>query len=334
MSASTSVSAWLHRVRPLQALVVMAAIGMAAPAFAGKDTLLDVTVEPLATQVNVSTPTNVGYTIDIANNKTSGTATNVRFTGKLPQGATAVLVVSVDPTIAPPSCPVSGGTLTCSFGKLAAGEFAPTFRIFFEVPAKAGAVKFTTTTFYAEGEGPNAIKNNSSIVLEPVVTVGAVDVDEAATLVPPRAGGNVVFNTDTTDKFSTKVNVPSSADSYALGSIKEVPNTFLCNNFIECFDSELDIKRVDGQAFQPHLSIALTALAENVRPGTQVGSLILLYKADNATDFAPVNPCQVTDTAESAPCINGAPIVTKVPGKGNNFTFNVISPFNGSFRFP
>jgi hypothetical protein len=44
MSASTSVSAWLHRVRPLQALVVMAAIGMAAPAFAGKDTLLDVTV--------------------------------------------------------------------------------------------------------------------------------------------------------------------------------------------------------------------------------------------------------------------------------------------------
>jgi hypothetical protein len=326
-----SVSEWLHRVRPL---VVMAAIGMAAPAFAGKDTLLDVTVEPLATQVNVSTPTNVGYTIDIANNKASGTATNVRFTGKLPQGATAVLVVSVDPTIAPPSCPVSGTTLTCSLGKLAAGEFIPTFRIFFEVPAKAGAVKFTTTTFYAEGEGPNAIKNNSSIVVEPVVTVGPVDIDDAATLVPPRANGNVVFNTDTADKFSTKVDVPTSAGAYAVGSIKEVPNTVLCSNFIECFDSELDIKRVDGSAFQPFLTITLTVLAENVKPGTQVGSLIVLYKADNASDFVPINPCASLNTPESTPCINGNPIVTKVPGKGNNFTFNIISWFNGSYRLP
>jgi hypothetical protein len=334
MSAFESLSVWLRGVRRSRGALVVAALGLASTAFAGKDTLLSVSVQPLDTQVSVSSPTNLGYTIDIANDKPTGTATNVRFTAKLPSGATALLVVSGSPGVPAPSCPVSGDVLTCSFGNLSAGQVVPTFRIFFEVPSTAGTVKFVTTTYYAEGEGPNAIRNNSSIVRDPEVVVGPLDPDDASTVVPPRAGGNVTFRTDGTDKFSTVVNVPTSSAAYALGVITETPNTVVCNNFIECFDSTLDVKRADGAAFEPYLSIALTVLAENVKPGTQLGSLVLYYKADSAVGFEPVNPCLVANTAEAKPCLNGPVVVTKVPGKGNNLTFNVISLFNGTYRLP
>jgi hypothetical protein len=242
-----------------------------------------------------------------------------------------VQVVSSNPLIPAPTCTTLNSTLSCPFGNLAAGQVVPQFRVFFDT-TQTGTVAFNTTTYYAEGEGPNANKRNSSVVPDPVpsVFVGAVNADTAATLVPPRGGGSVVFKTLESDKWSTKVDVPTSSAAYALGFISEVPNTAACNNFYECFDSKLDIKRTDGSAFDPYLTITLHMRAENVKPGTLVGSLVLMYAA-NDNDFAQVYPCT---PFVGYPCILGAPIVTKVPGKGNSFTFNVVSPFNGSYRLP
>jgi uncharacterized repeat protein (TIGR01451 family) len=324
-------------------VVVGSAIGFSTSAHAGAELLIKTTVSPIVEVLNVSTPTSVGYDV-LVKNVGGSTASNVRFTANLPDGSTELVFEPVDPDAGGLSCRRTGNVLDCAIGQLKAGQSYKAFRIFFQVPSVAGTVVLGGTTYYAEGQGPNANPTtNSSPKWGPIeVDVKAVNNDTAAALVAPKARAKVTFGTSKTDLFSTEVEVPTSPNAYAPASIAErladpvsFPSESNCDNFVACYVSKLDIKRTDGTPFEPALTVTLRMQAANAKNGTQIQGVVVLYSANDTDTYAPVGPCQAKGVAfDDRPCIDEA-FQEKVKGsvKGD-LVWKILSKWNGSYRLP
>ena len=326
------------------ALVIAgSAIGLSPSAHAGADELINTDVKAIATQLNVSTPTSVGYDV-LVKNVGGSTASNVRFTANLPDGSTELLVQPVDPAAGGLSCRRTGNLLDCAIGQLRAGQSYKAFRIFFQVPSVVGTVILDGRTYYAEGEGPNANPTtNSSPAWGPIeVDVEAVNNNTAAALVAPKAKAKVTFGTSKTDLFSTEVDVPTSANAYAPASIAErpadpvsFPSESNCDHFIACYVSKLNIKRTDGTPFEPALTITLRMQAANAKNGTQVQGVVVLYSANDTDTYVPVGACQAKGVPfDDRPCINEA-FQEKAKGSAKgDLVWKILSKWNGSYRLP
>jgi uncharacterized repeat protein (TIGR01451 family) len=315
MSSSFPASALDFAVRRFdaarqQALVLAVAAAALVPStvLAGAEALVTTVVDPLADAVTITSPTSVGYRVDVSNTGGS-TASNVSFTATLPAGATNITVSQGGP-----SCTVANTTaLTCALGQLRALQPFPTFFIYFDVPATPGPVTFQGITYYAEGNGPNAKPENSSGGWLNIVTVGGVNGTNASALVAPKAVGGptqfVAVATTFADSFSTSVGVPRASE-HALAHIAEgQPDGCTSNALVSCHESALDIKlQTVTSLFAPYLEIELHLDKSQILKGTQIGSVLIRYTADDGT-VTILN--DVSCPNETTPLPGGVPCLAK-----------------------
>jgi hypothetical protein len=342
-------------------LVTSGALLAPSPAaFAGGAELIKTVVKPVSGPNSVTVPADdlgnplpfaVGYRLDVSNEGGS-TATNIKVViDSLPAGTDAATVIK------PAFCSLAGLRLECNLGKLASKQIFPTFYLYWNVqlatlPTTEQKVVLKGTTYYAEGNNKNAIASNSSYAWPPLadtsteIPLTTVDTSRAFAIVPPVSGsaGEVTLFTSEDDAFHSRVTVPKTAGDAALASIKkEEAFTDGCTNFVECFQTDLDIKLVKGgSVFATPLGIDLTHRSDNLLAGFLPKKVVITYWKDGlvpgtdpgyivgpcATD-ANGNPVLPANRNVGEPCLAGVDYT-----KGSNAVFKLLNDTNGSYRLP
>jgi uncharacterized repeat protein (TIGR01451 family) len=300
---------------------------------------------------NSPLPFAVGYKLKVSNIGGS-TATNIKLViDALPAGTDAATLIK------PAYCTLAGLRLQCTLGKLGAKQTFPEFYLYWNVqlntlPTAGQKVTLQGTTYYAEGNNKNAIPTNSSYTW-PVagdtstqIQLTTVNTSGAFAIVPPVAGGpgNVTLFTSADDAFHTQVTVPKSDGDAALASIeKEAVFTTGCANFVACFQTDLNIKLVNGgSVFSSPLEISLTHRSDNLQSGFQPKKVVVTYWKDGLVPGVDlgytVGPC--ARDAEGNPVLPsdrnvGEPCLAEVVySKGSDAVFKLLNDTNGSYRLP
>jgi len=250
---------------------------------------------------------------------------------------------------AAPACQPDGLTVRCEFGQLRPDQ-SREFTIVYKAPAQDtdpatgdNLVSFTGLTLFSEGTGgPKSKPVNSSAQDTGQVTVSPSSATAVSSVVPAKIGDFVFFTTPET--FDTRVTVPSVASAKA-ASIVEAPfeEGDDCNNFVTCYQSTVSI----AGSFSPFLTIVLHQDAANIKSGTQIGSVQVMYDPDNDGPAlaVPVGFCAGPNTPlggaqAGTPCIATAVHYKSrsVPGwtssLDGDMVWTLINLSNGSYRLP
>lgn len=346
--------AYLRARQAAATLAVVASCGLFAggPAWAGAGELVTV-VTPLSPAVTYSVPgttarpalaTYIGYRVTVAN-VGGNTINDVRFVGAT--SVTEAREAAVFSSVEGAACSVGadGVSIDCALGQLKAGKRAPEFALFFAAPAKSpqstlpdgnaldcvatDCVRFTGTTFYAEGTGgvDTSVPQNSTVTwAASPVTLGTFTPSLVRTALQ-KSGGTVFTGSGVGatpgDPFTTSVVVPAGA-TYTTAVVLETPDSVNCtNNFTACFRSDVTIPGT----FSPYLSIVLRQDASTIRKGTKIESVLIQYTGAGGTVF--VGDCASPTTPRS----DGLPCVAKRTHYRNNKTPGWTAELDGDFEW-
>jgi hypothetical protein len=321
------------------------------------------TVTPLSTNVTYSSPagnnvpaltTFVGYSVTMVNGGRN-TINHVTFEGTIavtdPQEmATFSSAEGASCAVVPPAptAPANAVTIRCPFGKFKSGT-SVSFVLFFNspvadtispTPAGSDLVTFSGRAITAEGFNGGKSWNNS---IDPwtagAVTLGTANPTLIRTAVP-RSGGSFFTGKGgialSTDPIATTVALPTLATAFTTATIQEGPAAGNCNVFVTCFGTGLTIPGT----FTPFLTAVVRIDRANIKPYTKIGSVTILYIADDATVHV-VGACAnaTTPRADGIPCVASSKhyknkyVPGWTPALDGDFEFTFISIGNGVIEF-
>ena len=348
-------------MKPERVLLFVAGMfGVATSAMGGAGVMTTV-VTPLSSAITYSTNattsparpalvTFVGYTVTITN-AGNNTSNNVRFTGRTAVTDTAEKATfsSAEGASCTPSADLT--SVECTFGQLRSGESVPTFALFFKAPVKVvnGAsdgvdqdfVKFSGTTFYAEGPaGPNSPPQNSAVPWPSVtVTLGTFNPAQVKSAMP-KSGGTFFTGegalTTSTDPFAISVAVPP-APAYSTVELLEsdVSGDVSCRSlghFFKCYQSAITIPNVDFSNTSSYLTIVARVDASNIKAGTKIGDVLIQYEHLNALNVFQVDNVGLC-ASPTTPRADGIPCITKAVHYKNKGVAGWTSELNGDFEW-
>jgi hypothetical protein len=106
-----------------------------------------------------------------------------------------------------------------------------------------------------------------------------------------------------------------------------------CSNFVNCVGADV---QVPGE-FTPYLTITLRQDVLNLRPGTKIESVLILYTPTGAATSLLLGPCPAPGVPLSdRPCIDSQRTYRKQdnppPDFEGDFEWTIISRKNGSYK--
>jgi hypothetical protein len=331
-----------------------------AMAAAGEVTTI---VTPVSTNVTYSSaasggvpPLNtfVGYTVSMVN-ASGNTINKVSFEGTIfptdlqemvtfssAEGASCSVVAAA------PTAPANAVTIQCAFGQFSNGASA-SFALFFKapvqdtispLPAGSDLVTFSGRTITAEGSnGGNSPNNSIDAWTTGAVTLGTNNPTLVKTAVP-KSGGSFFTGVGgislSTDPIATTVTLPTLAAAFTTATIQEGPAAGNCNVFVTCFGTRLTIPGT----FTPFLTTVVRLDAANIKSGSKIGSVTIVYTSDDGTVHA-VGACAspTTPRADGIPCLASSKYYKNksvpgwTPALDGDYEFTTISIGNGVIQF-
>ncbi len=183
----------------------------------GMSTTADLSITNTDTPNPVIAGNNITYTVVVTNNGAAAAST-VAFSEAIPANTTFVSATPVPSTGW--SCPVAGGTLTCSNATLASGASA-TFTVVLTVNSgtASGAVITDTANVSSTTTDPNP-NNNSATATDVVATAGQADlsVTSAASPNPVTNGNNITYTQTVTNNGPAASGTATFTDAIPAGT--------------------------------------------------------------------------------------------------------------------
>jgi hypothetical protein len=334
------------------ATVVAGTIAVCLPAMAGVVGTIETTIDPVAPSVSYSKTADdfqsyLAFAVRVAN--VGGNVANaVVFTTQAVTSSNAGEAPTFH-AVEGASCTTEGLAVRCALGQMRPGDVR-TFTIVYKSPAQDAdpatgdnTITFEGLTLFSEGTGgPKSKPVNSSAGDTAQVAVSQASDVSVSSVVPAGAGNFSLFTLP--EVFDTRVTVPPQAAAKA-ASIVEAPFATGddCNNFTTCYQSTVTIPGT----FSPYLTIVLHQDASNIKSGTQIGSVQVMYDpdSDGPAPAVPVGLCAspttpLTGAQAGTPCIASAVHYKNrsVPGwtesLDGDMVWTLINLANGSYRLP
>lgn len=314
---------------------------LAAPAFAGSQPDVGLTVSAQPTAVTRSRPAAsppvasfAAYRVTITNNNKN--VINHAYV----VGATQVIGASEKAPFAESigvACTPLDSARTqvkCSVGQLRGRGGSATFTVLFKAPANGQKIVFSWQGIFAEGvtDNPGAAHRDSTEVGTTVTLLQAPSTTQLKTFVPSQ--GATIFtglsNIPTaSDQATTTVSVPKAASA----EIVEFVNPQSCAaDLLVCFTADLTIPGTFA-----NLVIKLRRDASTIRKYANIANAKVFYGADHI-HFAEVLPCDCTGgPAPGAPCIDKRQAYNQYHAPSVDFIgdweFTILAVDNGVYRW-
>jgi hypothetical protein len=247
----------------------------------------------------------------------------------------------------PPTAPANAVTVRCAFGQFRNGASA-SFALFYKapvqdtispLPAGSDLVTFSGRTITAEGfNGGNSPNNSVDAWTTGAVTLGTSNPTLVKTAVP-KSGGSFFTGLGglslADDPIATTVTLPPLATAFTTATIQESPAAGNCNAFVTCYGTQLTIPGT----FSPFLTTVVRLDSANIKRGTRIESVTIIYVADDATAHV-VGPCAspTTARADGIPCLASSKyyknkkVAGWTPELDGDFEFTFIGTRNGRFN--